>query len=232
MTIARSVQLEGPQFTVEDTNCYYAAGETQSCVHVTALLFILAEVLPAACTSLPCAWSRPSAVGGTSAQSSTWTLAGHQAKDLSHSGPPLDVRDLLRAYEMEGIRTGVGMYVQQEEDRCRTLAAASSTSSTAVTMVLTDPLDRLAEKDITDVTVDDLISALHVTPEEVKLLETMTAGQQHNPLWMDARQWRVTASNFIKVCNRHREPGYYPPFFLKLLLGDYGTPVSAPSQGS
>ena len=37
-------------------------------------------------------------------------------------------------------------------------------------MVLTDPLDRLAEKDITDVTVDDLISALHVPPEEVKLL--------------------------------------------------------------
>ena len=107
---------------------------------------------------------------------------------LPHSGPPLDVRDLLRAYEMEGIRTGVGMYVQQEEDRCRTLAAASSTLSTAATMVLTDPLDRLAEKDITNVTVDDLISALHVTPEEVKLLETMTAGQRHNPLWIDAME--------------------------------------------
>ena len=55
-------------------------------------------------------------------------------------------------------------------------------------MVLTDPLDRLAEKDITNFMVDDLISALHVTPEEVKLLQTMTAG------WMDARQWRVTVS--------------------------------------
>ena len=119
---------------------------------------------------------------------------------LPHSGPPLlDVRDLLRAYEMEGITTGVGMYAQVEEDRCGTLAAASSTSSTAATMVLTEPLDRLAEKDITNVTVDDLIIALHVTPEEVKLLETMTAGQRHNPLWMDASQWRVTASNFGKV---------------------------------
>ena len=94
----------------------------------------------------------------------------------------------------------------------------------------TDLLDRLAEKDITDVTVDDLVSALHVTPEEVKLLQTMTAGQRHNPLWMDARQWRVTESNFGKVCKRHREPGYYPPFLLKLLLGDHSTPVSAPLQ--
>ena len=55
VTIARSVQLEGPQFTVEGANCYCAAGETQNSVHVTALLFTLAEVSPAACTSLPCA---------------------------------------------------------------------------------------------------------------------------------------------------------------------------------
>ena len=33
-----------------------------------------------------------------------------------------------------------------------------------------------------------------------------------------------------KVCNRHREPEYYPPLLLKLLLGDYGSPVSAPLQ--
>ena len=91
-----------------------------------------------------------------------------------------------------------------------------------------DPLDRLAQKDITDVTVDDLISALHVTPEEVSLLQTMTAGQRHNPLWMDVRQWRVTASNFGRVCNHHREPGYYPPSLLKLLLGDCSAPVAAP----
>ena len=29
---------------VEDANCYCAAGETQSCVHVTALLFTLAKI--------------------------------------------------------------------------------------------------------------------------------------------------------------------------------------------
>ena len=72
------------------------------CVHVTALLFTLAEVSPAACTSLPCAWSRPSAVGGISAQSSTLDFGKASSEGyLPHSGPPLDVRDLLRAYEME-----------------------------------------------------------------------------------------------------------------------------------
>ena len=54
VTIARSVQLDGPQIMVEGANCYCAAGETQSWVHVKALLFTLAEVSAAACTSLPC----------------------------------------------------------------------------------------------------------------------------------------------------------------------------------
>ena len=55
VTIARSVQLEGPQFTVEGANCHCAAGKTQSCVHVTALLLTLVELSPVASTSLPCA---------------------------------------------------------------------------------------------------------------------------------------------------------------------------------
>ena len=105
------------------------------------------------------------------------------------------MHDLLKAFEKEGILTA-GMCFQQEEERCRTQAVAVPIPSTAtVGIVLVDPLDTLAQKDITDVTVDDLISALHVTPEEVSLLQTMTARQRHNPLWMDVRQWRVTASN-------------------------------------
>ena len=28
------------------------------------------------------------------------------------------------------------------------------------------------------------------------LVAEMTVGQRDNPLWMDARQWRITASNF------------------------------------
>lgn len=71
----------------------------------------------------------------------------------------------------------------QEGSRCRTPVAALTTSSTAVTMLLTDPLD-LAEK--ADVTLDDLFIALQVMPKEIRLLQT--AGQWHNPLWMDVRQ--------------------------------------------
>ena len=57
-------------------------------------------------------------MGGTSAHSSTQDFGKASSEQyLPHSGPPLDVRDLLRAYEMEGIRTGVGMYFKQEEDR-------------------------------------------------------------------------------------------------------------------
>ena len=40
---------------------------------------------------------------------------------------------------------------------------------------------------------------------------------------------RVTASNFGKVCNCRREPGYHY-FLLKLFLSDYGTPVFTPLQ--
>jgi hypothetical protein len=40
----------------------------------------------------------------------------------------------------------------------------------------------------------------------------------------------VTASNFGRVCNRRREPGFYPPSLLKLLMGDYGHPVTLTVQ--
>ena len=95
----------------------------------------------------------------------------------------------------------------------------------AAKVVLTDPLDNL-KKAVEDLTVDDLREALQLTTEEICLLQTMTTGQRENPLWMDARQWRVTASNFGRICNREREPGFYPTSVTKLLLRDYGHPVS------
>ena len=48
----------------------------------------------------------------------------------------------------------------------------------------------------------------------------MTIGQWDNVLWMDARQWRITASNFDRIANRQAEN--YSPSLLKLLLGEYG----------
>ena len=36
------------------------AGKSQTCVHVAALLIMLSEITPQACTSVRCAWSRTS----------------------------------------------------------------------------------------------------------------------------------------------------------------------------
>jgi len=49
----------------------------------------------------------------------------------------------------------------------------------------------------------------------------MSIGQRHNPLWLDARQWRITCSNFGRV--HYRAFRYlYLPLLVKHLLGDYG----------
>ena len=78
-------------------------------------------------------------------------------------------------------------------------------------------------------TVDDLVTALCVTSEEAELIQIMTIGQGDNPLWMDARQWRVTASNFGRVCNRNFRL-LYPPSLKKIILGDYGHPNTVAIQ--
>ena len=74
---------------------------------------------------------------------------------------------------------------------------------------------------LADVTVDDLVEALKLTAEEVELIQAMSIGQQHNPLWLDARQWRITSSNFGRVCNRTFRH-LYPPSLVKSVLGNYG----------
>ena len=53
--------------------------------------------------------------------------------------------------------------------------------------------------------VNDLVESLLLTPVEVELIQMMTIGQRDNPLWMDARQWRITACNFGKVCDCRRK---------------------------
>ena len=50
----------------------------------------------------------------------------------------------------------------------------------------------------------------------------MSVGQWLNPLWLDARQWRVASSNFGRVCNRtFRHLYLYSPSLVKSVLGDY-----------
>ena len=143
----------------------------------------------------------------------------------------LDIGDLLKACGEAGVVTEASIFFAQEEDRIKLAAQKPLSLHQPSRSVLTDPLDKLTTTMKShDITVDDLIMAMEVTSEEASLLWTMTSGQRYNPVWMDARQWRVTASNFGCVCNWAREVGYYPPSLIKLLLGDYGQPSSAALQ--
>ena len=50
--------------TLTSGNCKF--GESQTCVHIAALLIMLSEISPQACTSVRCAWSKPSQGGKAS----------------------------------------------------------------------------------------------------------------------------------------------------------------------
>ena len=70
-------------------------------------------------------------------------------------------------------------------------------------------LDKLCELCANrDVNVSDLVEALKPTAEDVQLIQSMSVGQRNNPLWLDARQWRVTSSNFGRVYNRKFQHSY------------------------
>ena len=137
----------------------------------------------------------------------------------------LEVNDLLHQLESTGCDTGAQDYFKQEGER-----SVQSVPPPSANPVLIDPLDKLRDVASTrDVTVDDLVEALKPTAEEVELIQAMSVGQRHNPLWLDARQWRVTSSNFGRVCNRTFRH-LYPPSLVKSVLGDYGTPHTAALQ--
>ena len=57
----------------------------------------------------------------------------------------------------------------------------------------------------------------------------MSVGQRNNPLWLDARQWRIASSDFGRDCNRAFRQ-LYPPLLVKTLLGDYGISHTAALQ--
>ena len=99
-----------------------------------------------------------------------------------------------------GILTGAGIYFDQEEERHR--IASSSVKNDTPAPLLVDSLGKLSQKDLQHVTVTDLVEALAVTTNEIALIQSITVGQRDNLLWMDARQWRITASNFGRVCNQ------------------------------
>ena len=175
---------------IRSANCQCPAGETQSCVHVSALLLTLARVTQTSCTSLP-AWSRPKVMGRyTIARDLNFGRASVEgyAEEQSLQQSRLDVGNLLKACNEAGVVTGASIFFGQEEDRKR--AGQAQPLQQPQRHLLIDPLDRLrSTTEGHDLTVNDLMKALEVTSEELSSLQTMTSGQRHNPLWMDARQW-------------------------------------------
>lgn len=207
-------------------NCFCAAGASQSCVHIAAMLFTLAEVTATACTSVRCAWARPS-VGNKvgSASFSSELDFGNASQDgyFPYDGQKPPIHALLKSFADVGSKPAIIDFLDGERER---EAMVKVTNSCQSTEVLKDPLDKLASiATVREPTVDDLVDALCVTVEEAELIQIMTIGQRDNPVWMDARQWRITASNFGRVCNRNFRV-LYPPSLRKMILGDYGHPIS------
>ena len=221
LKLSRSV--DDGTITIQGANCRCPAGETQSCVHIAGLLLTLAEVTQTACTSQVCLWSRPHGKSSKAQLSADLDFGlasstGYQP----YCGAVLDALALVQELQVSGLAVGFGDFITMEGDR----QAVSNTTfmSSCDNALLVDPFEYLLTLDKDGWEVSDLVEALKVTPEEVMLVAEMTVGQRDNPLWMDARQWRITASNFGRIANRQTED--YPPSLLKLLLGDYGCPTS------
>ena len=139
------------------------------CVHVAALLITLTEITPRACTSMRCAWSRPTQ-GGTPSFAVDLDFGKSSVVGyVTYTGPVLEVNDLLQQLESTGCDTGVQHYFKEEENR--SLQSAPQPSSNPV---LIDPLDKLRDIISTrEVSVDDLVEALRPTVEEVELIQAM-----------------------------------------------------------
>ena len=215
------VVLDNQTFPVGG-NCFCAAGASQSCVHIAALLFTLAEVTQTACTSIKCAWSRPAT--GSKATFSRELDFGVASQEgyFPYNGPKPPITTLLDSLSEAGCEPAIADFLDNEQQR----ESMSHAKADAHSHVMQDPIDKLAAISLSrDPTVDDLVDALKVNSEEAELIQLKTIGQRSNPLWMDARQWRVTSSNFGRVCNRNFRV-LYPPSLTKIILGDYGQPSS------
>ena len=112
----------------------------------------------------------------------------------------LPISSLLDSLTAIGSKPAIAVFLVDEQKRESMQDAMECSDS----QVMRDPLDKLVDilGSGRDPTVADLVQALAISSEEADLIQMMTIGQRTNPLWMDARQWRITASNFGRVCNR------------------------------
>ena len=165
-------------------NCFCAAGATQSCVHIAAILLTLAEVSSTACTSMRCAWSRPSTASKATLSKELDFGKASSEGYVPYNGPKPPIDALLQDLQAAGSKPGIADYFSAEK-----LRQASVSASASEKFQQQDPIDIIMA-----IAKGEPITALGVTSEEVELLQLMTVGQRNNPMWMDARQWRISYS--------------------------------------
>jgi len=88
-------------------NCKCPAGSTQSCVHIAALLITLSEITPQACTSVRCAWSRPSQGGKPSFSVDLDFGKSSTTGYFPYTGTLLPLDDLFQGLEDTGCDAGI-----------------------------------------------------------------------------------------------------------------------------
>ena len=144
---------------------------------------MLSEIMPQACTSVRCAWSRPSQGKASFVADLDFGKASSHGY-IPYNGPVQPVDGLLELLEGTDCSVGILDFMKMESERSQ-----HAISHLGENPVLIDPLDKLSEiLAVRDVTIDDLIHALEPTDEEVQLIQEMSVGQCNNPLWFDAWQ--------------------------------------------
>ena len=94
-------ETDGESLQVLGGSCTCKAGQTQSCVHISALLIIVAFLGEQSFTSKPCHWVRPS-TSGTTAQAVTFARnldLGHVGQAKEWEGEALCIDDLESLFE-------------------------------------------------------------------------------------------------------------------------------------
>jgi len=123
--------------TPSAANCKCPAGESQTCVHVAALLIILSEITPQACTSVRCAWSRPSQGKASFIVDLDFGKASSDGY-ASYDGPVQPIDGLVELLQGTGCDVGVLDFVKLESEH-----AQRATSHLSENPVLIDPLDKI-----------------------------------------------------------------------------------------
>jgi len=101
----------------QSANCKCPAGETQTCVHIAALLIALSEITPQACTSMRCAWSRPSQGGKASLATDLDFEKASMDGYVAYYGPVQPITGLLEL--LEGTENvGALDFSRQESQQC------------------------------------------------------------------------------------------------------------------